>query len=353
MRRKTTTIYLGNVPIGGDYPISIQSMNNTKTADIDATIAQIEALAEAGADIGRLAVADSADVAALPKIIAASPLPLVADIHFDYRLAVAAVAAGIAGLRINPGNIGGPQRVAQVAQAATAAGIPIRIGVNSGSLEKDLREKYGGCTGEALCESALRHVEMLEDNGFSAIKISLKATSVPVMLAAYRQIARETDYPLHLGVTEAGMGEDGVLKSALGLGALLSEGIGDTLRVSLTGDPVQEIDAAKKILSLLGIKASGFEFISCPTCGRTVIDVEGLAVAVRRALAGRKPSRPLKIAVMGCVVNGPGEAADADVGIAGGRDNGLLFLHGQAVGRYPADQLLTALLQEIDKLLAE
>ncbi len=352
-RKQTRTVHLGKVPIGGGSPISVQSMNNTRTADIAATLGQLQALAQAGAEIGRLAVADREDAAALPQIVMASPLPLVADIHFDYRLALAAVGAGIAGLRINPGNIGGKDKVAQVAAAAKAAGIPIRVGVNGGSLEKELRQKYGGCTGEALCESALRHVEMLEDQGFFEIKISLKATSLPVMLQAYRQMAAKTDYPLHLGVTEAGTPADGVLKSALGIGALLSEGIGDTLRVSLTGDPVREVAAAKKILSFLELRQEGFTFISCPTCGRTQIDVEGLALGVQQALADKIPKKPLKIAVMGCVVNGPGEAADADIGIAGGQDCGLLFIHGQTVGKYPADQLLSALLQGVDKLLAE
>ncbi|MCR4963569.1 MAG: flavodoxin-dependent (E)-4-hydroxy-3-methylbut-2-enyl-diphosphate synthase [Firmicutes bacterium] len=352
-RRKSRVVHLGPVAVGGGNPISIQSMNNTRTADVEATLDQLHALAEAGAEIGRLAVAGRQDAEALPQIVARSPLPLVADIHFDYLLALAAIRAGIAGLRINPGNIGGKERVSQVARAAREAGIPIRVGVNGGSLEKDLRKKYGGCTGQALCESALRHVEMLEDNQFFDIKISLKATSLPVMLSAYREIAVKCEYPLHLGVTEAGLGEDGVLKSAMGVGALLSQGIGDTIRVSLTGDPLQEVQAAKKILSLLDIRRQGFSFISCPTCGRTEMDVEGVALAVRRALAEVRPSRPLTIAVMGCAVNGPGEAADADVGIAGGKDCGLLFVKGQTVGKYPTEQLAPALLAAVDKLLQE
>ena len=352
-RRNSRVVHLGKVAIGGDNPISIQSMNNTRTADVASTLAQLNALADAGAEIGRLAVANRLDAEALAQIVPRSPLPLVADIHFDYLLALAAIRAGVAGLRINPGNIGGKERVTQVALAAQAAGIPIRVGVNGGSLEKDLRQKYGGCTGPALCESALRHVEMLEENHFFDIKISLKATSLPVMLSAYREVAKVCDYPLHLGVTEAGLGEDGVLKSAIGIGSLLSQGIGDTIRVSLTGDPLQEVQAAQKILSLLDIRRQGFSFISCPTCGRTEIDVEGVALAVRRALADVMPPRPLTIAVMGCAVNGPGEAADADVGIAGGKDCGLLFVKGRTVAKYPTEQLAPALLQAVDKLLKE
>ncbi|MCL1816906.1 MAG: flavodoxin-dependent (E)-4-hydroxy-3-methylbut-2-enyl-diphosphate synthase [Clostridiales bacterium] len=341
---------LGKVQVGGDAPISIQSMNNTRTADVAATLAQLRELAAAGCDIGRLAVADAADAAALLKLVAQSPLPLVADIHFDYRLALDAIKAGVAGLRLNPGNIGDAGRLRLVAQAAKASGIPLRVGVNGGSLEKDLLEKYGGVTAQALVESAARHIEMLEDAGFFDIKISLKASRLPVMLAAYRQMAELCDYPLHIGVTEAGLPGLGSIKSALGIGVLLADGIGDTLRVSLTGNPLAEVKLAVDILRLLELRPGGVEVISCPTCGRTDIEVEALAQAVQQEVAKLSFVKPLTIAVMGCAVNGPGEAREADIGIAGGKGGGLLFIKGEIIGRFAEEELLPGLLKIIRKI---
>ena len=350
-RRDSRPVMLGGLQIGGDAPLTIQSMNTTRSADVPATLAQLHQLAAAGCDIGRLAVADQADADALPQIVRQSPLPLVADIHFDYRLALAAIKAGMAGLRLNPGNIGGAERVKQVAQAARSAGIPIRVGVNGGSLDKDLLAKYGGVTAEAMVESAGRHIELLEDAGFFDIKISLKASRLPLMLAAYRRMAAICDYPLHIGVTEAGLPGMGSVKSALGIGILLAEGIGDTLRVSLTGDPLAEVRLAQDILRLLGLRPGGIEVISCPTCGRTEVDVAALAQAVQNELAGLDPIKPLSIAVMGCAVNGPGEAREADIGIAGGKNSGLLFAKGEIIGRFGEEELLGELLKRIKEYL--
>ncbi len=352
-RRKTRLLDLGGVAIGGGQAVSIQSMNNTPTADKQATIAQLSALAVAGCDIGRLAVPDQEAALALADIVKAVNMPVVADIHFDYRLALAAIDSGVAGLRINPGNIGGADKVRAVARAAEAAKIPIRIGVNGGSLDKQLLAKYGGITAEALCESALTQAAFLEEIGFSAIKISLKATNLPVMIAAYRKMADISDYPLHVGVTEAGFGCSGSVKSALGIGVLLAEGIGDTIRVSLTGDPLAEVRLGLEILNMLGLRKQGWEFISCPTCGRTVIDVEQMARQVYDALSPIRPKRPLKVAVMGCGVNGPGEARDADIGIAGGIDGGWLFAKGEKIGYFPADKLVEELVKKAKKLAEE
>ncbi len=324
VRRKTRTINVGGVKIGSGYPISIQSMCNTKTADISATLCQLEALAAAGAQIGRLAVPDMSAAEALTVIVKKSPLPLVADIHFDYRLALAAVKAGVAGLRINPGNIGSPEKVRAVAQAASSAGIPIRIGVNAGSVRPEQWQQFASRP-EAMAQLALQQAEMLEDAGLSAIKISLKSSHIPDMIAAYRRIAQLCDYPLHLGATEAGTWFRGSIKNAIGIGTLLAEGIGDTIRVSLTDDPVREVEVAKEILMMLGLRHSGWQFVSCPTCGRTEIDLIALAQKVEQALALYEPQRPLTVAVMGCVVNGPGEAADADLGVAGGEKRRLAF----------------------------
>ena len=346
-RRLSRPLMLGKVQVGGGAPLSIQSMNNTRAADVEATLAQLRELAATGCDIGRLAVVDMADAAALPQITRQSPLPLVADIHFDHRLALSAIRAGVAGLRLNPGNIGGAARVKQVAQAATSAGLPIRVGVNGGSLEKDLLNKHGGVTAKALVESAGRHIEMLEDAGFFAIKISLKASRLPIMLDAYRQMAALCDYPLHIGVTEAGLPGLGSIKSTLGVGVLLAEGLGDTLRVSLTGDPLNEVRLALDILRLLELRPGGVEVISCPTCGRTDIDVAAIARAAQKEVAGLNPSKPLSIAVMGCAVNGPGEAREADIGIAGGKNGGLLFAKGEIIGRYAEEELLPELLKRI------
>ena len=352
-RKITRTVHIGPVAVGGGNPVSVQSMCNTDTRDVAATLTQLRALAAAGAEIGRLAVPDMTAAEALADIVKESPLPLVADIHFDHRLALAAINSGVQGLRLNPGNIGGKDKVRQVADAAGAAGIPIRIGVNGGSLEKPLLARYGGVTPEALLESALSHAALLEEQGFHDIKLSLKASSVPTMVAAYRLAAERTDLPLHLGVTEAGSLLRGSVKSALGLGALLLEGIGDTIRVSLTDDPVREVEVARDILAMLGLREGGWEFVSCPTCGRTQIDLISLARRVEQALSDITPPRPLKVAVMGCAVNGPGEAADADIGLAGGPDGGLIFRKGEKVGYYTEDALFDTFIGMVKELTQE
>lgn len=352
-RKRTKIVTIGEVKIGGGNPVSVQSMCNTNTADVAATLAQLHALQAAGAEIGRLAVPDQEAADALPAILRQSPLPLVADIHFDYRLALAAIRAGMHGLRINPGNIGSAERVRQVALAAKAAGIPIRVGVNGGSLPADLLDKHHGVTADALVEAALRHVELLEDNGFHAIKIALKASSVPVMVDAYRTISGLTDYPLHIGVTETGTLYRGSVKTALGLGVLLLEGIGDTLRVSLTDDPCREAALGREILSMLGLRPWGWEFVSCPTCGRTKVDLISLAQRVEAALMDITPAKPLKVAVMGCAVNGPGEAADADIGLACGADGGLIFRHGEKVGYFDQADLFEEFIRRVRELATE
>lgn len=352
-RKRTKIVTIGEIKIGGGNPVSVQSMCNTNTADVAATLAQLHALQAAGAEIGRLAVPDQEAADALPAILRQSPLPLVADIHFDYRLALAAIRAGMHGLRINPGNIGSAERVRQVALAAKAAGIPIRVGVNGGSLPADLLDKHHGVTADALVEVALRHVELLEDNGFHAIKIALKASSVPVMVDAYRTISGLTDYPLHIGVTETGTLYRGSVKTALGLGVLLLEGIGDTLRVSLTDDPCREAALGREILSMLGLRPWGWEFVSCPTCGRTKVDLISLAQRVEAALMDITPAKPLKVAVMGCAVNGPGEAADADIGLACGADGGLIFRHGEKVGYFDQADLFEEFIRRVRELTTE
>jgi len=348
-RRKTRQIKIGGVFVGGGAPISIQSMTNTVTADVDTTVNQILKLEQAGCEIVRAAVPDAQAVEALPKIIDRIHIPLIADIHFDYRLALGAIKAGVQGLRLNPGNIGDRSRVKAVAHAAKAQGIPIRIGVNAGSLEKRLLEKYGHVTPQAMVESALGHIGILENLNYNDIKISLKASSVPLMIEAYRDLAEKVDYPFHLGVTEAGTPKRGSIKSAVGIGALLAEGIGDTIRVSLTGDPVEEISVAKEILAALGLKKEGIEFISCPTCGRTRINLVSIAEEVEHKLSPYQIKIPLTVAIMGCVVNGPGEAREADIGIAGGIGEGLLFKHGQVVRKVPEDQLADTLVEEVLK----
>ena len=350
-RKKTRRIHIGAVPIGGGAPIAVQSMTNTKTADAAATVAQIKALAAAGCDIVRLAVPDMAAGKTLGEIIRAVDVPLVADIHFDYRLALEAIRQGIAALRLNPGNIGGADNVRAVTAAAKKAHIPIRIGVNAGSLDKKLLAKYGRPTAEALVESALGHVRLLEAEDFYDIKISLKAHDVPLTIAAYRKMSEAADYPLHLGITEAGTPQSGMIKSAVGIGALLAEGIGDTIRVSLTGDPLVEVKVANEILKSLGLREYGPTLIACPTCGRTSIDLAQIAADVEARLEG--VSRPIQVAVMGCVVNGPGEAREADVGIAGGRGEGLVFRKGEVLRRVPEDQLVAELFKEIDAILRE
>lgn len=350
-RKKTRRVYIGSVPVGDGAPVTVQSMTNTPTADVAATAAQIRALTAAGCDIVRLAVPDMAAAKALGEIIRAVEVPLVADIHFDYRLALEAIRQGIAALRLNPGNIGSAERVRAVTQAAKAAHIPIRIGVNAGSLDKALLAKYGRPTASALVESALQHIRLLEAEDFHDIKISLKAHDVPLTLAAYREMSAAVDYPLHLGITEAGTPQSGKIKSAVGIGALLAEGIGDTIRVSLTGDPIIEVQVANEILKALGLREYGPTLIACPTCGRTAIDLPRIAAAVEARLA--EVQRPLQVAVMGCIVNGPGEAREADVGIAGGRGEGLVFRKGEIVRRVPEDRLVDELFKEIEALLEE
>lgn len=334
--------------MGGGAPVRIQSMTNTRTDDVEATVAQIRALETAGCEIVRVAVPDEAAARAVPAIKKQINLPLVVDIHFDYRLALLCVEGGADKVRINPGNIGSPERVKQVVDACKARKIPIRIGVNGGSLEPELREKYGGVTPQALVESALRHVALLEQYDFQDICISLKSSSVPVTMAAYRLMAQRCDYPLHLGVTEAGTPKMGILKSAVGIGGLLAEGIGDTFRVTLTADPVQEIAAAKDILKAAGLRREGPELIACPTCGRTRIDLISMAEEVERRL--ESVDKPITVAVMGCVVNGPGEAGAADVGIAGGDGKGILFQKGKVVATLPQEQLVDGLFRLIEAL---
>jgi len=351
LQRKTTkSVSVGPVMIGGGAPIVVQSMTNSDTRDVGATLAQIHALADAGCEIVRLAVLDEEAASALKEITVDSPLPVIADIHFDYRLAISAVEQGIHGLRLNPGNIGARWKVQEVVRAVKEQQIPIRIGVNAGSLEKELLEKYRGPTAAGMIESALGHIHLLEKEGYNKIKVSLKASSVPLMLEAYRKISEMIDYPLHLGVTEAGTVRSGVVKSAVGIGTLLSEGIGDTIRVSLTGDPVREIPVALEILRVLGLRQRSVELISCPTCGRTQVDLALLAENVEERLLHLPVlDKPLKVAVMGCAVNGPGEAREADFGIAGGKGMGLLFRKGEIVARLPENELLPALLREIEE----
>ena len=341
-------IRVGSVTMGGGAPVAIQSMCNTNTADVVATVAQIHALEAAGCEIIRVAVPDMESAAAIGAIRKAIHIPLVADIHFDYKLALRCAEEGIDKIRINPGNIGSHDRVRAVADACRERGIPIRIGVNGGSLEKDLLRKYGGVTAEALVESALGHVQLLNDCNFDDICISVKCSRVPVNMAAYQMLHEKTDYPLHLGVTEAGTPKMGELKSAIGIGGLLCLGIGDTLRVSLTADPVEEIYAAKRILAAAGIRQTGPNLISCPTCGRTKYDMIPIAEEVERRL--QSCTKPITVAVMGCVVNGPGEAAAADVGIAGGQGEGLVFSKGKTLYKVPQERLVDALMEEIEKL---
>ena len=350
-RKKTRQIHIGPVAIGGDAPVSVQSMTNTKTADTDSTVAQVRALAAAGCDIVRLAVPDMEAAENLGNIIRQVHVPLVADIHFDYRLAIEAIHQGVAALRLNPGNIGGVENVKAVVREAKDRGIPIRIGVNAGSLDKKLLEKYGKVTAEALVESAMEHVRILEKLDFYDMKISLKAHDVPLTLEAYRLMSETVDYPLHLGITEAGTANTGIIKSAVGIGALLAEGIGDTIRISLTGDPVVEVKVANEILKSLGLKEYGPTLIACPTCGRTSIDLPAIATQVEKKLEGIR--EPIEVAVMGCVVNGPGEARTADVGIAGGKGEGLVFRKGEILRKVPEEQLVEELFREIDAILEE
>jgi (E)-4-hydroxy-3-methylbut-2-enyl-diphosphate synthase len=344
----TKQIRVGSVVVGGGAPVSIQSMCNTKTDDVAATVAQIKKLEAAGCEIIRVAVPDEAAALAIDKIKEQISIPLVADIHFQHRLALLCAERGVDAIRINPGNIGGEENVKAVADACRQRGIPIRIGVNGGSLEKELREKYGGVTAEALVESAMGHVALLNKFDFDDICISVKCSDVPLTMAAYRLLSERTEYPLHLGVTEAGTPSMGLVKSAMGIGGLLCMGIGDTIRVTLTADPVEEIYAAQKILKAAGLRTEGVNLIACPTCGRTRIDLIPLAEEVERRLAGC--TKNITVAVMGCVVNGPGEAASADIGIAGGDGEGLIFCKGKPLYRVPQERLLDALMEEIEKL---
>ena len=346
-RDNTRKISVGGVDIGGGAAVSVQSMCNTKTWDVEATVAQIKAMKAAGCDIVRIAVPDMAAARAISDIKEGVDMPLVADIHFDYRLALEAAARGIDKIRINPGNIGGEENVKAVADACRRRGIPIRIGVNAGSLEQRLLEKYGHPCPEAMVESAAGHAALLEKFGFYDICLSLKASSVPLTIAAYRMAAERFEYPLHLGVTETGTEWNGTIQSAVGIGTLLSEGIGNTVRVSLTADPVREVSTGIAILMAAGVRKGGVRFVSCPTCGRTEIDLISLANKVEGLVRGL--NRDITVAVMGCVVNGPGEAREADYGIAGGKNKGILFKKGQVLGTYPYDELCDALMQLIEK----
>jgi len=344
-RKKTRVIHVGKVAIGGDNPISIQSMTNTKTANIQKTLQQIKELAIAGCEIVRVAVPDMDSAIAIKKLKKESSIPIIADIHFDHKLAIASLNSGVDGLRLNPGNIGSEQNVLRVVEAARERNIPIRIGVNSGSLSKEKLRKYG-VTAQGIVESALEHVAILEKANYHEIKISVKASSVPLTIESYKLLSSKTDHPLHLGVTEAGTVYSGTIKSAIGIGSLLAEGIGDTIRVSLTADPVKEVSAAKEILKSLQIR-KGLDIISCPTCGRTNVNVEYLANKVEKALEKYK-DHDLTVAVMGCVVNGPGEAREADFGIAGGEHEGLLFKNGEIIKKVPEKLLIPELIKLIE-----
>jgi (E)-4-hydroxy-3-methylbut-2-enyl-diphosphate synthase len=348
-RKKTRKLDIGGLTLGGEAPIRIQSMCNTDTRDAEATAAQIKKLKDSGCELVRVAVPDIVAAKAIGEIKEKINIPLVADIHFDYRLALEAVHQGVDKLRINPGNIGSQDRVRQVVEAAQKKKIPIRIGVNSGSLEKDILKKYGGkVTAQGMVESAMSHIKILENLGFYDIVVSLKASDIQRTVAAYRLLSQKVDYPLHLGITEAGTSFSGTVKSAIGLGALLLKGIGDTIRVSLTGDPVEEVKVAREILKAVGLRKFGPQIISCPTCGRTEIDLIKLASEVERRTANIK--KPIKIAVMGCVVNGPGEAQEADVGVAGGKGCGVIFRKGKVVRTVKESEIMKVLMEEINRL---
>jgi (E)-4-hydroxy-3-methylbut-2-enyl-diphosphate synthase len=351
-RRPTRQIQVGPVAVGGGAPVSVQSMTITKTADVDATLAQIYALKAAGADIVRCTCNEEAAAEGLARIVPRSPVPIVADIHFQYRLALAAMEAGVAALRLNPGNIRKPDQIQTVATEARDRGLPIRIGVNAGSLDPTIYERHGGATPEALVASALHELALFEEVGFSDVKISVKASSVPVMIDAYRLLSERTDHPLHLGVTEAGPPPQGLIKSVAGIGTLLAEGIGDTIRFSLTADPVEEARAGRRLLEVLGLRErKGLDLIACPSCGRAEVDVIRVAQEAEAALSERNIS--LQVAVMGCVVNGPGEAREADLGIAAGRGKGHLFVRGKVVRVVPEAQMVEALVEEAERIVAE
>ena len=347
---QTRQVFAGNVAIGGGAPVSVQTMTNTDTRDISATLAQIRRMAEAGADIVRVSVYDEACAEAVRSLVDASPVPLVADIHFDHKLAIRSIENGIAKVRINPGNIGGEANVRALADCLKQHRIPVRIGVNSGSIEKEILAKYGGVTPQGMVESGLNHARMLERAGYDDIVLSFKATNVRTMIEACRLAHQQTSYPQHIGVTESGTADVGVVKSAVGIGTLLMEGIGDTIRVSISGDPVQEVPAGLSILRACGLRSDFVEIISCPTCGRTCIDVEGIANAVRSATLDIK--KHIRVAVMGCIVNGPGEAKEADLGVAGGKDGGALIVKSQPPRAVRGD-LAEILIQEVRRYAAE
>lgn len=350
-RRRSRKVMVGNVPIGGSSPITVQSMTNTDTRDVKATVKQIRRLERAGCEIVRVAVPDMEAAEALGRIRRSISIPLVADIHFDYTLALKAIEMGVDKLRINPGNIGDERRIKAVVEAAKGRGIPIRIGVNSGSLERDILKKYGHPTPEAMVESAMRHVRLLEEMDFHDIVISLKASDVRTTVEAYKLVAERCDYPLHLGVTEAGTFFSGTVKSSIGIGALLLDGIGDTIRVSLTADPVEEIRVGYEILKSLGLRERGPNFISCPTCGRCEIDLISIAEEVQRRLSHIE--EPITIAIMGCVVNGPGEAREADVGLAGGKGKGVIFKKGRPIKTVPEEKLVDELIGEVEGMISK
>src|SRR3954468_24963574 len=351
-RRHTRQVQVGSVPVGGDAPVSVQSMTTTKTGDVDATLSQIYALAGAGADIVRCTCNDDDAAVGLAHIVPRSPVPIIADIHFQYQLALAAIEAGVQGLRLNPGNIRKPEHIKAVAVAAQERGIPIRIGVNGGSLDPDIAKQFGGATPEALVASAVRELDYFREVGFDDVKISVKASNVPLMIDAYRLLADTVDYPLHLGVTEAGPPPNGLIKSVAGIATLLAEGIGDTIRFSLTADPVEEAKAGKVLLESLGLRErKGLDLIACPSCGRSEVDVIAVAAAAQAALEAR--NIPLQVAVMGCVVNGPGEAREADLGIAGGRGKGHLFVKGHVVRVVPEAEMVDALVDEAERIMEE
>lgn len=351
IRRKTRQVNVGGIMIGGGAPISVQTMTKTKTADIEGTVMQIREAAAAGCDIVRVTVNDKEASEAIAHIVQQSPIPIVADIHFNHIFALKALEGGVAKVRLNPGNIGSKERIREVLTSAKDNGVPIRIGVNSGSLEEDILKKHGYPTAEALYESAMRHVGICDEFGFKDIVISVKSTDVRLMIDAYRLVAQRTDIPLHLGVTEAGPTRSGTIKSAVGIGALLSEGIGDTIRVSLTDAPAKEIEVGKEILRSLGLASRNIELIACPTCGRLEVDLFGIVAQLEEKLAGIK--KPVKIAVLGCVVNGPGEASEADIGIAAGKGVGILYRKGEMIKRVKESEIVQTILEEVEKFQAE
>lgn len=348
MRRKTKKITYGNVDIGGDSPITVQSMTNTDTRDVEATTRQIKSLEKVGCDLVRVAVLDSDAALSIKKIKKEIKIPIIADIHFDYKLALQSIKNGVDGLRINPGNIGSREKVEEVVKACKEKNIPIRIGVNSGSISKETLNKFGGVNVDSMVYSAMEHIKILEDLNYENIKVSLKATDISLTIDSYRKISNMIDYPFHIGITEAGTVWSGTIKSSVGIGTLLNMGLGDTLRVSLTGNPVEEVRVGKQILRTLGLLKDKVEIISCPTCGRTQIDLIGLANRVEKEL--ENISKPIKVAIMGCAVNGPGEAKEADIGVAGGSDYGLIFRKGKVIKRVKEDQIIDELISEINKL---